>query len=93
MGLLDDITRAVREANEGAHGARLKRDVFLTLELIGKSPQEIKAGSLQRFLSLREKILTNCQSWSREGKLKVAAQLQKRAREHKDLNVAEAYGY
>lgn len=93
MGIFDNIVGALRDTNEAAHGARLKRDVFTTLDLVHAAGPTIETESLRLYLDLQRQILAKCESWSRDGKLKVAAQLQSKARENKDFDIGQAYGY
>lgn len=93
MGILGNIVGALRETNENAHGARLRKDVFQTLELIHAAGPSIERESFSLYLRLQQEILDNCRSWSRDGRLKIASQLQAKARENKDFNIGQAYGY
>ncbi|GEM_PF-3474413 len=93
MGILDNIANVFNETNENAHGARLKKDVFLTLELLHKAGPEIEAESLMLYAKLQKDILGQCKSWSRDGQLKIANQLQAEARKNKDFDIGKAYGY
>jgi len=93
MGIFDNIVGALRETSEAAHGARLKRDVFMTLDLVHVAGPAIETESLRLYLDLQKEILAKCDSWSRDGKLKVAAQLQRKARDNKDFDIGQAYSY
>jgi len=93
MGFFTSLKNAASHANEEAHGARLKKDVSLTLELLHKAGPEIEAESLMLYAKLQKDILGNCKSWSRDGQIKIANQLQAEARKNKDFDIGKAYGY
>ena len=93
MGLFDNIVGALKETNEAAHGARLKSDTFTTLEILHRAGSKVETQGLQQYLRLFDDIMGNCDSWSRDGQLKVAAQLQAEARKNKDFDVGKACGY
>ena len=63
------------------------------MELINSAGPAIETESLRLYLDLQKQILEKCNSWSRDGKLKVARQLQSTARENKDFDIGKAYGY
>lgn len=93
MGILDNIVSAFNETNENAHGARLKKDVFLTLELLHKAGPAIETESLMLYANLQKDVLRKCKSWSRDGQIKIANQLQAEARKDKDFDIGRSYGY
>jgi hypothetical protein len=93
LGLFDNIVGALRETNEAAHGARLKSDTFATLDLLHRAGPKVETQGLQQYLKLFDHVMANCQSWSRDGRLRVAAQFQAEARKNKDFDIGKAYGY
>lgn len=93
MGFLDKAWSTLKETNENAHGARLKRDTFATLELLHAAGPAIETQSLLLYAKLQEDIMEKCKSWSRDGRLKMADVLQAEARKHKDFDIGQAYGY
>ena len=93
MGIFNNIANAFYETNENAHGARLKKDVFLTLDLLHKAGPEIETESLMLYATLQKDVLGKCKSWSRDGQIRIANQLQAEARKNQDLDIGKAYGY
>lgn len=93
MGILNNIVGALKDTNEAAHGSRLKKDVFATLDLLHRAGPEVETEGLMLFMQLQEQILSECKSWSREGHLKIANQLQADARKRKDFEIGRACGY
>ena len=93
MGIFENIVGAMKETNEAAHGARLKKDVFATLDLLHQSRPDVETEGLMLYLKLQRQILLECHSWSRDGFLKAAGQLQAEAKKHKDFEVGKACGY
>lgn len=93
MGFFDKAWAAVKETNESAHGARLKRDTFATLELLHAAGPDVETEGLLLYARLQEDIMEKCKSWSRDGRLKMADQFQAEARKHKDFDISRSYGY
>ena len=93
MGIFENIVGALKETNEAAHGARLKKDVFATLDLLHRSRSDVETEGLMLFLKLQRQTMAECHSWSRDGFLKAASQLQAEAKKHKDFEIGKACGY
>ena len=81
----------MREANEEAHGTRLRQHLDDTLMRMAQLNDQVRGTALMRFADKREKLLSNLPNMSKEGVIKMGRFLQSKARETFDLNIAEGY--
>lgn len=91
MGLLSGIWNAAAEANEEAHGARLRRELDDAATKLGEMQKEGVAEVVALFVSKRSKLIQHRGNWTVEGRLKMATTLRNAGRERLDFNVVEAF--
>lgn len=91
MGFFDALKNAANEANEAAHGERLKSGLASTISCVGALDDKVRAVALIKFIEKRKKLQERLPNWSRDGRIKVGRKLQDEARKCFDLDQAESY--
>ena len=91
MGIWTTLVGSAQEANEQAHGERLRRELESTLSLMDGMNEEVRAYAILKFMEKRSTLKLNMANWSREGRIKVARALHASARKKFDLDQAESY--
>ena len=91
MGIWSNLVGSVQEANEQAHGERLKKGLESTISLMTAMDGGVRVYAISKFMDKREKLRLNMVNWSRDGRLKIGRTLQDEARKRFDLDQAESY--
>ncbi|MEZ5555248.1 hypothetical protein [Haliea sp.] len=91
MGIWDSIKQSAKEANEGAHASRLKRDLELTLRQFDSLGADRKAECADIFLLRVTDLMAMQGNWSRDGALKSSKEMFKDARERHDFDRSRSY--
>ena len=86
MGIFD----ALRNANEEAHGARLRRGFEDTLIQLSVMDGDSRARTIAQFIDKREKLLGRKNDMTEKGMIDMGRYLQKEARRKYDLQKSEA---
>src|SRR5690606_18808680 len=92
MGFFSALKDAAAEANEGAHGERLKSGLASTMSCLEALDERVRMLAVARFIESRKTLQQQMPNWSREGRIKVGRALQAEARKCFDLDQAKSYG-
>ncbi len=90
-GMLSDIASAAVEANESAHGKRLREGLLSTGAHLKNMEEHVLSRTMQGFISKCEALEHELDNWSVEGRIKMGRELQTRARKEFDFNQAESH--
>jgi hypothetical protein len=90
-GFLSNLVGAAVEANEAAHGKRLKDGLISTGAHLNKLEEHVLARAMDRFVEQCNQLASEQANWSASGRIKLGRDLQARARKEFDFNQAESH--
>ena len=91
MGFLSSLREAVSETNEDVHGQRLLSQVQSTFDCFESLDLRTLGAVGVGYLQIRSRLNHEMINWTREGRLRIARQMQDQARQALDLDVAGSY--
>ena len=90
-GVFYSLAAIVTEANDAAHAKRLRDGLVSTGEHLKKMDADLLALTMDSYLERCNQLEHSSRNWSRDGKLKIAHELQRKARTEFDFNQAESF--
>ena len=90
-GFFSRVSSAFKEANEDAHGKRLREGLLSTGQAIKQLDERMLQLAFKKYLEKKTHLENQMINWSQEGKIKMGRTLQDEARSKFDFNQAESY--
>lgn len=90
-GFFGRLVGAAVEANESAHGKRLRDGLVSTGDHLKRLDERVQEAALRRFLEKCQSISEDEINWSRDGRIKMGRALQEEAKKQFDFNQAESF--
>jgi hypothetical protein len=89
--VLSGLATAASEANEAAHGRRLREGLLSTGAQLKGMEEHLLNRTMQAFISKCDALTSELDNWSKQGRVKIGRELQARARREFDFNQVESY--
>ena len=91
MGFFSSIFDAAAEANDEVHGQRLLSHVSSTFESFYSLDERVVGVLGLCYIQIRDRLDLEMINWTREGRIRIAMQMQDQARKTLDTDVAGSY--
>ena len=91
MGLVSSLLGAISETNDEVHGQRLLSHVQSAFACFESMDRQVLGAAGLGYLQTRSRLLSAMANWTREGRIRIARQMQDQARQALDTDVAGSY--
>jgi hypothetical protein len=91
MGFFSAFRDAVSETNEEVHGQRLLSQVQSTFDCFDSLDHRTLGAVGVGYLQIRSRLNHEMINWTRDGRIRIARQMQEQARQALDTDVAGSY--